>query len=149
MVTTSNARIWEAVLHQLVGASDTFRSEFLELGGRKSPIVARLDALRRIETSWLGELVALRNSSTHRSGVPLTFYVGGESDGKVAFKHPHTLVEFPERATDTLTGWLQSMRACFDELRESALTIQPNKSSPEGAGSRGRLNPFGPSRARP
>jgi len=110
----------EAVLYQLVGASDTFKRELLALAGRRSPLVDRLAAFRNNKTEGLGELVALRDSSTHSSGVPLSFYMGSENDGKVAFKHPDTLVEFPERATDTLAGWLRTMRALFSELREAA-----------------------------
>jgi hypothetical protein len=110
----------EAILSQLVGACDTFRRELLALAGRGSALIGRLEALREDETGWLGELVALRRASMHRSGVPMEFYMGGERHGQVALKHPDTLIVFPNRATDTLGTWLTNLRELFEELRGAA-----------------------------
>jgi putative ABC transport system substrate-binding protein len=41
-------------------------------------------------------------------------------EARAGIKHPETLVELPEGATDTLAGWLRSMRALLDELRAAA-----------------------------
>ena len=131
----------EAVLAQLMGAYHSFLQELnviLECGrrdddvslgklrdasrerGRSSGVLRRLYELQQDEGRWLRPLQALRDSATHISGIPLVFYAGGEDDGKVALKHPRTMVEFPDTAVDTLTTWLESMRGLFAELRELA-----------------------------
>ena len=50
----------------------------------------------------------------------MAFYVGGEASGKVAFKHPDTLIEFPDHARDTLAMWLANLQMLFAVLRENA-----------------------------
>jgi hypothetical protein len=131
----------EAVLAQLMGAYHAFlqelnvvlgcgrRDDDVSLGklhetlrerGRSSAVLRRLYELQQNEGSWLRQLQALRDSATHISGIPLVFYAGGEDDGKVALKHPRTMVEFPDSAVDTLTTWLENMRGLFDELRPLA-----------------------------
>jgi len=92
----------------------------LKAQGRSSAVLRRLYDLQEDETSWLRHAQDLRHTSTHVSGIPLVFYAGGEDDGKVALKHPRTMVEFPDRAAETLAAWLERMRALFDELRDLA-----------------------------
>jgi uncharacterized protein DUF6586 len=131
----------EAVLAQLVGAYDSFLRELnvllacglqddislgklrsaLKAQGRTSKALRQLYELREDPASWLRHALDLRHASTRVSGVPLSFYAGGEDDGKVAFKHPRTMTEFPDRATDTLAACLQNMKELFDELRVVAI----------------------------
>jgi uncharacterized protein DUF6586 len=127
----------EAALAQLTGAYDSFLRELnvllacglqdhislgklrnaLKAQGRTSKTLGRLYELREDPARWLRHAQDLRHTSTHVSGVPLVFYSGGKDDGKLAFKHPRTMTEFPDRATDTLAAWLQNMKEIFDELR--------------------------------
>jgi hypothetical protein len=92
----------------------------LEGQGRSSAVLRRLYEMQQDETGWLRHAQDLRHTSTHVSGIPLSFYAGGKDDGKVALKHPRTMIEFPDRAADTLAAWLQNLRALFCELRKVA-----------------------------
>ena len=133
---------YEAVLSQLLGTYDAFLGELnLVLGcgraagdvtlgklreslmkqGRSSEAVRRLYAMQEDETCWLRQLQDLRHASTHRSGIPLAFHMGGPRHGKVVFKHPATLDELPTLASETLEAWWDKMVALVAELRELAV----------------------------
>ena len=131
----------EAVLNQLLGAYDALLGELnVDLGcarepddvslgklreslrsqGRSSSVLRRLHEMQQDQQSWFRHLQDLRHASTHRRGVPLAFHLGGPKDRKVSFKHPATREEQPEPAIETLTDWLQKMRALIDECRDLA-----------------------------
>jgi hypothetical protein len=128
----------EAALPQLHGAYDSFLGELnvilgckldaahvdlrrlresLRAQGRSSAVLDQLYELQQDPQSWLGQLQNLRHASTHRKAVPLAFHLGGTKDHKVSFKHPDTLEELPEPATDTLGTWLERMAVLIAELR--------------------------------
>ena len=132
----------EAVFAQLIGAYHAFLTELndilicgldpngitagklrksLKAKGRQSAVLGRLHQMREDTTCWLKNLLDLRDTSTHISGIPLVFYAGGIEDGKTAFKHPTTLKEFPDDATATLAKWVDNMRSLTDQLRALAI----------------------------
>jgi len=129
----------EAVLAQLIGVYDAFLAELndilrcgrgpndisvgklresLKAQGRSSPVLSRLHQMREDATCWLRNLLDLRHTSTHISGIPLAFYAGGVKDGKTAFKHPTTLEEFPDDAVATLAT-MGGQHGFFDERAQS------------------------------
>ena len=133
----------EAVLAQLLGAYDALLAELnvvlncgregddVSLGklresikarGGSSPTLRRLYEMQQDEKSWLRQLQDLRHASTHRKGIPLSFYFGGSRDGTVSFKHPDSLEELPEAAAVTLSAWLEQMRTLVVEVREAAMS---------------------------
>jgi hypothetical protein len=132
----------EAVLAQMMGAYDAFLGELngllkcgrpaedvslgklrdaLKKQGRSSRVLRRLYELQKDERSWFRQAQELRHISTHWGNIPLAFYIGGKDSGKVALKHPRTMGEFPDHATETLATWLRNMKALVDELRQMAL----------------------------
>lgn len=138
----------EAVLAQLIGVYDAFLAELndilrcgrgpndisvgklresLKAQGRSSPVLSRLHQMREDATCWLRNLLDLRHTSTHISGIPLAFYAGGVKDGKTAFKHPTTLEEFPDDAVATLATWVDSMGSLTNELRALAVVEAAGK----------------------
>ena len=84
--------------------------------------LAELFALENEPESWLSHAKQMRDHSTHVAGVPRTFHMGGENDGKVFLRNPSTGAHVEVHAPEALTTWLTNMRQLLDKLRVSAIT---------------------------
>lgn len=89
--------------------------------GVKCPELAELYVLENEPDSWLAHAKQMRDHSTHVSGVPRAFHMGGKNDGKVFLRNPNTGAHVEVHAPEALAEWVESMRALLEKLRTSAI----------------------------
>lgn len=77
------------------------------------PAFATLKELRDDEDSWLSRAVRLRNWSTHRRGMPRTYYKGGV----VHLHDTRTSLEIRVDCLDLFGDWLEKMQDLVEEMR--------------------------------
>jgi hypothetical protein len=63
----------------------------------------------------------MRDYSTHVSGIPRAFHIGGENDGKVFFRNPRTEAHVETHVPEALSEWIENMRQLPERLRASAV----------------------------
>ena len=132
----------EAFLAQLFGAYDSFLNELniylacglkdenvtlgkmheaLDKQGKKSSILKELYELGQDTKSWFSQAKGLRDTSMHITGMPLSYYHGGEESGKVALVDPRTQTELPHDVSKTFAFWLAEMGKLIEKHRNNAL----------------------------
>ncbi len=134
----------EAFLAQLFGAYDSLLNELntylrcglkpmeqnVKLGelhralckqGRKSHVLTRLYELGNDKNSWFCQAKGLRDTSMHVTGMPLSYYHGGDETGKVALVDPRTKSELQFDVEKTFGVWLSEMEKLVEELRSAAI----------------------------
>ena len=131
----------EALLAQLFGAYGSFLQELnailscglaiegvslgkmrdaLKKRGVTSPTLVELYQLINDGESWFSKAKAFRDHTTHIGGIPLSMYVGGPEDGKVAFKDPRSMIELPDDLEATFRTWISEMEKLILRLRAHA-----------------------------
>jgi hypothetical protein len=131
----------EAFLAQLFGAYSSFLHELntilkccldpsqVTLGHLRNVLRDRDASIDLLSTlylfthdsnTWFFLAKEFRDVTIHYSGIPLSFYVGGAEDGRVALKHPVTMAELPGDAFTTLESWLNSMENLINDFRKQA-----------------------------
>ena len=95
--------------------------EALKQRGIQSSELVSLFALEQDDSSWFRQTKDMRDHSAHVQGVPRTFFVGGEDDGKVKLKNPRTGALTEGHFLDEFREWLEQMCALIEKLRQSAL----------------------------
>lgn len=132
----------ESFLYHLMGAKDAFLIELntyysvalnsngvsmgklrnaLNKKGRKSNELAEIYTLENDETSWLYHAKAMRDHSTHVSGVKRHFHLGGDNDGRVFLTNPKSGEKIERDFIDDFNNWLHQMRSLLSRLRVSAV----------------------------
>lgn len=132
----------ESFLFHLLGAIDAFVIELaayysgglagpgltrgslrdaLKKRGIVSAELAELYTLENSEDTWLFHAKAMRDHSTHVSGVPRAYHMGGPNDGKVFLRNPNTGDHVESDVLDAFADWLENMTALLDKLRTTAL----------------------------
>ena len=140
--TDFDKAVQESVLFHLLGAKDAFLLELnayygcnlannevspgrlrdaLKARGLQSLELAEIYELESDAESWLSHAKEMRDHSTHVSGVPRAFHVGGEDDGKVFLLNPKTGAHVPEHAPDALDSWIAGMGELLERLRTTAI----------------------------
>ena len=87
----------------------------------KGPVDQKLTELYQLEqdaTTWLSHAKAMRDHTTHISGIPLVFRAGGDDDGETSFKHPKTMAEVRGFYVDNLEQWASEMEALVERMRK-------------------------------
>lgn len=140
----------ESFLYHLIGAKDAFLLELntyyqcglpttnltggklrdaLQRVSRQSPELKELYELENDTTSWLCHAKEMRDHSTHVSGVPRIFHLGGDDDGQVFLKNSKTMQETTKHFTDDFKEWHKKMSLMIERLRCAALvTYRSNQS---------------------
>lgn len=134
----------ESYLYHLLGAKDAFLLELnayyqcglpttnltsgklwkaLQRVNRQSPELKELYELENDANSWLFHAKEMRDHSTHVSGVPRTFHVGGNDDGQVFLKNPKTMQEVTKHFTEDFKEWHKKMSLMLERLRCSAMVV--------------------------
>jgi hypothetical protein len=132
----------ESFLFHLLSAKDAFLIEFnayypsglpdknLTLGtlrkalmqkGVASKELAELYSLEQDETSWLSQAKAMRDQSTHVTGVIRAFHLGGPNDGQVWLKNAKTDQSIERHFVDMFSEWIVGMEKLLERLRTSAI----------------------------
>lgn len=132
----------ESYLYHLLGAKDAFLLELnayyqsglpttnltggklrdaLQRTGRQSPELKELYELENDTNSWLSHAKEMRDHSTHVSGVPRKFHLGGDDDGQVFLMSPKTMQGVTKHFTDDFKEWHIKMSLMLERLRCSAL----------------------------
>jgi hypothetical protein len=93
----------------------------LAVRGLTSPELSELYELEKDPFSWLCHAKAMRDHSTHVSGIPRAFHLGGPHHRKVFLRNPSSGERVEMHVVDALGAWLQSMRDLLCKLRSSAL----------------------------
>jgi hypothetical protein len=128
----------ESFLFHLFGVRDAFLQELnvryalgLPLNGvtlntitnrvrEKGVLVPALDALVKLENdagSWLSAAKELRDYSTHRHGVPRTYYVGGDHHGETHLRNTKSGALIEQDFVQLYRTWHANMGALVHELR--------------------------------
>jgi hypothetical protein len=63
----------------------------------------------------------MRDYSTHVSGVPRDFHLGGDDDGKVWLRNTKTGDSIKRYFVNEFCDWLFNMKELLERLRESAI----------------------------
>lgn len=96
------------------------RKEIIRVG-KSSEELNELFLLETDKETWLYHAKAMRDHSMHISGVPRSYYEGGEMHQQVHLKNPKSghLIEI--HFVEVFSDWLKNMEILLDRLRKSAI----------------------------
>jgi hypothetical protein len=132
----------ESFLYHLLGAKDAFLLELnayyecglsdkdltagklrdaLKTKGMSSNELTELYSLEKDNNSWLSQAKAMRDYSTHVTGVRRTFNLGGQTNGQIWLVDPNTGQSIERHFVDVFDEWAGKMQELLERSRQSAI----------------------------
>ena len=132
----------ESFLNHLLGAKEAFVLELnvyygcnllqmhltigklrdkLKKQGKQSPELAELYNLENDSSSWVYRAKEMRDHSTHVSGIPRTYHLGGTTSGMVSLRQPVSNSDLEKHFLDEFQAWHANMKELLERLRKTAI----------------------------